>query len=259
MARFGWDNVAVVIVGMDEGYHMNLAVRDIARLLKVSEDRVYEWIEEQGLPAARMNGQWRANGQDLLEWATTTGRRLSPECLQLFTGAADDLPLVSNAIEEGSICYDVPGTNPTEVLHAVVRLLNLPKHVDRDFLLQVLLAREALGSTAVGDGIAIPHPRNPIVLGVERPSIHVAFLQKPVDFKAPDRKPVNVLFTLVSTTTRIHLHLLSRLAFLLHDANVRQALQRHAPPAEFLGEVRRVEENPAFSKALFTRAEKPAA
>ncbi len=47
--------------------------------------------------------------------------------------------------------------------------LPLPEAIDRDLLLRLFLAREALASTAVGDGIALSHVRNPIVLHVSRP------------------------------------------------------------------------------------------
>src|SRR5438034_985186 len=62
--------------------------------------------------------------------------------------------------------------------------------------------REALQSTGVGDGIAIPHVRNPIVLHVSRPMITLCFLERPIDFGALDGKPVHVLFSLISPTVR---------------------------------------------------------
>src|SRR5262249_49982160 len=116
-----------------------------------------------------------------------------------------------------------------------------PRALDRDFLLSVLLAREALGSTAIGDGVAIPHVRNPIVLEVARPIVGLCFLAQPIDFGALDGKPVHTLFSLVSPTVRAHLHLLSRIAFLLRDARFRAALERRAGRDEILAEARRVE------------------
>ena len=76
-----------------------------------------------------------------------------------------------------------------------------------------ILAREALGSTGIGDGIAIPRVRNPIVLHLSRPIVTLCFLERPVDFGALDGQPVTTLFTLISPTVRAHLHLLSRLSY----------------------------------------------
>jgi nitrogen PTS system EIIA component len=144
------------------------------------------------------------------------------------------------ALAAGGIHYRVTGTDRESVLRSVVGLLRLPDQVDREFLLQVLLAREALGSTGIGDGIAVPHARNPIVLNVERPTITLCFLENPADFSALDGLPVTVLFTLITPTVRAHLHLLSRVAFILTDKGFREVLKRQVCRDEIFAEVRRV-------------------
>ncbi len=102
-------------------------------------------------------------------------------------------------------------------------------------------AREASATTAVGDGVALPHVRNPIVLHVSRPMVTLCFLDTPVDFGALDGKPVHVLFSLICPTMRSHLQLLSRLSFALHDAVVREVLLEHGQRGDILRELRRVE------------------
>lgn len=62
------------------------------------------------------------------------------------------------------IHYRVSGATRDEALRNVVSLMRLPEEVDREYLYQMLLARETLGTTGVGDGIAIPHVRNAVVL-----------------------------------------------------------------------------------------------
>jgi PTS system nitrogen regulatory IIA component len=86
----------------------------------------------------------------------------------------------------------------------------------------------------MGDGIAIPHVRSPLVLGVECASITLCFLQRPVEFGALDARPVGILFSMISPTVRFHLQLLSRLAFALHDPEFRAAVLRKAPPEDIL-------------------------
>ena len=102
------------------------------------------------------------------------------------------------------------------------------------------LARETLGSTGVGDGIAIPHVRNPVVLHV-RPAVTLCFLEHPVDFGALDGIPARALFLLVSPTTRAHLHLLSRLGAALHDAELKRLVREQGGRDEILAAFRRVE------------------
>lgn len=196
---------------------MQLTVRDVAQLLGVSEKTVYRWAGQRKLPAYRVNEQLRFNRAELLEWASANRARVSPELFAEPESAAAPSPSLAQALRDGGIAYRVEGRDVPGVMRAVVELMRLPEEVDRSFLLQVLLAREALQSTAIGDGIAIPHPRSPLVLHIQRPSATLCFLDDPVDFGALDGRPVHALFTLVSPTARAHLQLLSRVAFALRD------------------------------------------
>jgi PTS system nitrogen regulatory IIA component len=217
---------------------LKITVREAARLLSVSEKTVYRWIEQRKLPVHRINDQYRFNRAQLLEWATAHRVPLSVE---IFQEPEDEpLPRLSEALSAGGIHYRVPGATRDEVLRHVVALMNLPEEVDREFLYQMLLARETLGSTGVGDGIAIPHVRNPVVLHV-RPSVTLCFLERPVDFGALDGLPVRTLFSLVSPTTRAHLHLLSRLGAALHDPALKQLVIEQGGREEIVAAFQRVE------------------
>jgi PTS system nitrogen regulatory IIA component len=220
---------------------MQLTVQDVASLLKVSEKTVYRWISDKNLPGYRVSGQYRFNRAELLEWATSRKIQVSPEIFQEPESSSTPLPGLVDALQAGGIFYRLAGTDKESVLRSVAEHMRLPEEVDREFLLRVLLAREALASTGVGDGIAIPHVRNPIVLHVNRPMISLCFLEKPVDFDALDGKPVHALFSLISPTVRAHLHLLSRLAFGIRDMGFRDAVARQASRDEILDEARRME------------------
>jgi PTS system nitrogen regulatory IIA component len=106
----------------------------------------------------------------------------------------------------------------------------------------VLEAREAMGSTGIGDGIAIPHVRNPIVLHVDRPFVSLALLRHPVEFDAIDGQPVHALFIVVSPTVPVHLRILAQLGFLLRDDLLRDMLRQRVPPDSLLGRVELLEE-----------------
>jgi PTS system nitrogen regulatory IIA component len=122
-----------------------------------------------------------------------------------------------------------------------VEILDLPVEIDPDFILQVLLAREAMGTTAVGDGIAIPHVRNPILVQLPVPKIALCFLAEPVDFGAVDGKPVQILFTIISPTIRMHLHLLSKLAYCLRDQRLRSILGKQCNADAIMAAVLEIE------------------
>lgn len=227
---------------------MQLSVRDVAKILNVSEKTVYRWIQQGSLPAHRVNEQYRLNRAELLEWATARRMNLSKEIFEETEPGDAALPGFLESLEAGGIHHGVGGTDKESALRAAVDAMRLPDKADRALLLQVLLAREDLASTGIGDGIAIPHARSPIVLRVPRPAITLCFLERAIDFDAIDGKPVHCLFTLVTPTVKSHLHLLSRLAFALRDPAFKKVIARRAPGGEILEAARRVEERTA-SKA----------
>jgi PTS system nitrogen regulatory IIA component len=221
---------------------MKLNVREASRVLAVSESQVYRWVEAGEIPCYLVNHQPLFSRAELLEWATA--RRL-PVSTELFEDGDEDNgarpPRLAEALERGGIHHQVRGSDRQSVLRAVIERLPLPEDEDREVLLQVLLAREATGSTGIGEGIAIPHVRGPVVLPGTRGSATLCFLETPVPFGAIDGQPVHTIFVLLSATVRGHLQLLSRLSMALLDAGFKAAVVRRAPAPEILAEARRVD------------------
>jgi PTS system nitrogen regulatory IIA component len=220
---------------------MKLAVKDAARLLNVSEKTIYRWIADGKIPAHQIGDQYRFNRAELLEWATAQRIHVSPEILSEPETNGVQMPSLVEALRSGGIHYRLGGRDKPSVLRSVVDVLQLPEEVDRQFLFDVLLAREALGSTGIGEGIAIPHVRNPIVLHLPRPMITLSFLDHAIDFGSLDGQPVRTLFTIISPTVRAHLHMLSRLMYLIRDEVFRPALARQASREELLERAEAVE------------------
>jgi len=148
--------------------------------------------------------------------------------------ATEPLPSLTAALQAGRVAYRVPGADKASVLRALVARLELPPTIDRDVVYELLLAREALGSTGVGDGIAVPHVGRPLVPEVPRCTATVCFLERPIEFQALDGKPVHTLFTILCPSVRTHLHLLSRLGFVLQDKQFKAALAGQATAERLL-------------------------
>ena len=211
---------------------MKLRVKDAAALLHVSEKTIYRWAGRALLPFHRINQQYRFNRAELLEWATSNRVPISPQMME----EPEDvhIPSLAEALRTGGIHYRVEGRDKASVLNRMVKILPLPPEVDREFLYQVLLARESLGSTAIGNGIAVPHVRNPITLHVDRPFVALCFLANPIDFQAIDGRPVHTLFTIVSPTIKAHISLLSRLSFGLRASEFANTISRIDSEANIL-------------------------
>lgn len=222
---------------------MDLKARDVARLLNVSEDTVYRWARRGSLPAHRVHEQFLFNRVELQEWAALHKHRVSPE-LFAANGSDSEGPDLLGALERGGITHGLAGETRAEVLSAITQLPGIPSGVNRDLLHQLLLAREALASTSIGDGIAIPHPRDPVVVHVRRPLVLLCFLARPVEFGAPDGRPVRVVFLLLSPSVRDHLRLLAKLAAALHDEDFKKLLHTAAPGREILDRLALIEKEP---------------
>lgn len=220
---------------------MKLTAADAAGLLDVDEATIHRWIEERGLPAERIAGRILLNRAAVLEWATESRVPVSACVFRAAGPDGEPLPSFAAALAKGGVHHVVPGSSRDEVLREAVARLPLPEGTEASDLLSFLLARETTGTTAIGDGIAVPHVRMPIVLDVDEAVVSACFLASPVDFGAADGRPVTALFTLVTPTVHGHLHLLAALAFLLRDPEFRAAVKGAAPEKELLARAAEVE------------------
>ena len=96
--------------------------------------------------------------------------------------------------------------------------------LNRALITDSLFARERLGSTGLGHGVAIPHGR---IKGLKQPLAAVFQLAAPIGFDAPDEQPVRLMFFLLvpEAATQKHLEILSDIAELLSDATLREQMK----------------------------------
>ncbi len=198
---------------------MKLTVGEAGALLGADDDRVHDWIEDDDLPAQKVRGEYRINRTDLLEWATQHNVGIAP-------GAFRDDRSRAAALRAGGVHPGVPGTALDSVLRHIVARLPLADDSDRDTLLHILLGRGALGLTSVGDGIAIPQVRTPIVLAPSIAVLSLWYLQPPLEYSA--------FFLLISPTVHVHLAMLAKLTFALQNDGFRGAVLRRAAEGEMV-------------------------
>lgn len=128
---------------------------------------------------------------------------------------------------------NVPGCSKKRILEYIAHLIahDVPG-IDEDVLFESLVAREKLGSTGFGNGIAIPHCR---LIGCTTPISAVLHLETAIDFDAIDGEPVDLLFVLLvpEEATDQHLELLRQIASIFEQDDVRERL-RNAQTSEDL-------------------------
>jgi len=127
------------------------------------------------------------------------------------------------------IALNNPSKNRAEAFAAAGDLFSKQAGLEADAIVGFLNAREDLGSTALGAGVAIPHGR---VKGLKHPIAAFLKLEEPIEFAAPDGEAVSILIFLLvpEKATQQHLEILSSIAQLLSDQEARKSLVSEVSP-----------------------------
>ena len=220
---------------------MQLTVREAASYFDVDEGTVRRWIAERELPAHRMNERLHLNAIEVWEWAVARGIPVSRSLLDEARRKPDAVPSLHELVRVGGVFRDVGGPDKSAILAGIVQRLQLPAEVDRHHLLAILEAREAMGSTGIGDGIAIPHVRNPILLHVDQPQVALFMLPYPVEFDSIDGEPVATVFLVISASIPVHLRILAQLGYALRDRELRNLLRHRAHEERILARLEQLD------------------
>lgn len=95
---------------------------------------------------------------------------------------------LSKLIRKGGVYRDEQGDTPEQIYKSVCSKLKLPDYLTKDAVYEALCARERLMSTAVGNGIALPHARNAVLRTAEDEQVAVVYLKEPLQMNSPDEK-----------------------------------------------------------------------
>ena len=131
---------------------------------------------------------------------------------------------ILDILEKRTIVPQLTSKTKEGVLREMVHVLaQVDKQIDEDRMVEILLEREGLGSTGIGEGVAIPHGKNK-----DAKTLLASFGRSlpGIDFQSMDGKPAHLFFLLVApeNTAGIHLKALARIARLMKDHTIRRRL-----------------------------------
>ena len=131
--------------------------------------------------------------------------------------------LISRLLPASNVLLDLPASSKKRAFEQAGLLFENNQGVARAKVFDSLFARERLGSTGLGQGVAIPHGR---IKGLKEAVAAFVRVAEPVPFDAPDGQPVSVMIFLLvpEQASQAHLDLLSELAQMLSDKAFRQTL-----------------------------------
>lgn len=218
---------------------MKLKIKNVAEMLGVSEKTVKQWISDNKIPVYKIHHSYRFVESEIREWMLKNKMLVTAKSLE--TGVHRSSLALSSLILKGGVHYRTEGGDISSVMrNAVSHLPSLPD-VSREDLIRNLLEREELMTTAVGQGIAIPHPRQIALTNPESQMVAVCFLKNPVNFRALDGKNVTVLFIVLSANQKRHLEILSQISYCCQQEEFKNLLKKQAEQSVLLSYIEKKE------------------
>ena len=140
---------------------------------------------------------------------------------------------ITNLLDKNAIMLNAGISDKNEAINALIEMHDKAGNLsDKEKYREGILAREAESTTAVGEGIAIPHAKSS---AVKRPGLAAMTVPEGIEYGAPDGKPSNLLFMIAAPEDGdLHLEVLSRLMTLLMDLELRKRLLQAQTAEEFL-------------------------
>ncbi|MBQ3671820.1 MAG: PTS sugar transporter subunit IIA [Treponema sp.] len=135
---------------------------------------------------------------------------------------------LSSVLETGGLYKNISGSTTEEVFSSICKTVALPSGISADELYDALCAREAINPTSVGNGIAIPHSKTPLVKNNDEQKVVICYLKEPIDMNAPDGRKVFVMFLILSSNVHFHQQMIVQLAAMFKRSDFRHALEQHA-------------------------------
>jgi PTS system nitrogen regulatory IIA component len=147
---------------------------------------------------------------------------------------------ILDVLHKETILVDLKSTDKKGVLLELGTPVARIAGVDHEYLTRILMERERLGSTGIGDGIGIPHGK---MKGIESMVIGFGLSRKGVDFESMDGMPTHIFFLLVTpeNSTGLHLKLLARISRILKNEAFKEKLL-HAADRDEIFDIIREEE-----------------
>jgi nitrogen PTS system EIIA component len=212
---------------------MDLKIEDVAEMLNVQESTVVRWLEEGTIPSYQINRQYRFNRDEIETWMLQQKEDLFGDEVQVGIHRFN----LYRAMHKGGVYSDVPGNSKEEVIRAAVDLMAPNLQLDAGVLSDMLLDRERLMPTGLGNGIGVPHARD-FLLSQHYDAVVTVFPREPIVYGSLDGAPVHTLFFLLACDDKRHLNLLAKIAHLASDEKAVSQLQSRPTKKELLDQVK---------------------
>ena len=204
--------------------------------------RVERMAQRGEIPCQKVGGQFRFNRAEITEWLQQTVGGMSDEHLaQVDAGMTEqrqtpqDEMIITPLLRLEAVTTNLGSRTKDSTLRELVALAEKTGLVlNSQELVEAVLHREELHSTAMENGIAIPHPRRPLPYAISEPILVVAQNDPGDRLRRPDGRLTDLFFLTASQDDRHHLHILARLCRMLYDEDFVTGLRDAETPREMI-------------------------
>jgi PTS system nitrogen regulatory IIA component len=199
-----------------------MTTKELADYIKLNEKTVLKMAQKGNIPGIKIGNQWRFHIEAVDQYIQKgiVERTPDKELDQIISTTEHIIPF-SRLIKPELIELDLKAGTIGTVLENLAGIAERSGILgDRQKLLTELKAREKMLSTAVGQGVAVPHPRHPHPGLFRYPNIVLLRTAKGMDMKAPDKKKVRLFFMTCAPNVFVHLRLLAKIAKVIQRKGV---------------------------------------
>lgn len=206
-----------------------MTIEDAAKFMNMSAEAV-QLLVDKGIAARDKDGRILVKIQQFRDWLHRGIKDFDPAQLKkLERNYLEKVMRIAPLLDPGCIKMKLTGVTKMGVISELVDILVEkggvdPKH--RKEILSAVIERERMCSTALADGVAVPHPREPLAGIIKKPRLVLGLSWRGIDLEAFDGQLTHVVVLLCTPRLDMHLQILARLTKLLRNARLRVAMCR---------------------------------
>ncbi|MFO7871715.1 MAG: PTS sugar transporter subunit IIA [Kiritimatiellia bacterium] len=203
-----------------------MTLAEIAQYLKVSQKTIIRMAQSGEIPAAKVSNQWRFLSSMIDDWLVGKMQSATNADLVDIISMASEVTPISRLISVERIVMNMePGSKSVILTQLVKKLKESRPSIDAGEYLVRLIEREEMVSTAIGPGVALPHPRDPRQTKDVAPCIVLGICPHGTEFESLDGKPTYVFALCCSNSEIVHLRLMAKVTLLLRQKQIVRQLR----------------------------------
>lgn len=198
-----------------------MTVSELAKYLKISERTVMRLLKKGEIPASKVAGQWRFLKSVIDEWLITNMQKGKTTSFSSLIETGEVKIKLSRIIHPSLIILDLPSGGKVNILKELITpLVKLGYINEPKKYLDLLIEREQMVSTALSNGIAVPHIRNLKDNPFKDPVVVLGISKDGVNFDSLDGEKTHLFFLICSNNDITHLKILAKINALAHNKNL---------------------------------------